>query len=183
MAGSIQAMWDWAVDRITNYQCAYTQSLEVYDTAPYGLRNMGYLDGKYWFDCASFVYFALIGGGFNVGDYYGGGHYAFNVTGMIATLPYLGFVSYSPTSVVWQAGDIVAKTRTHTEICYAPPSQTMGAHNTTRGVTINDFQSDKSYYDILFRIPDQPGPYPPGPTLPMPIWLIKRAIEISKGGV
>lgn len=186
MAGSVAAMWAWAVDRITNYSCAYTQSLEVSPGAPYGKRNMGYVDGKYWFDCASFVYFALIGGGFPAGDYYGSGHYAPNVTGLVGILPQMGFTSYPAASSTWQAGDILIKYRTHTEICYAPPSRTMGAHSTAGGVTINAGDSTKSYYDVLFRYEEGPGPDPPGPqpgpTVPMPIWLLKRAIEIQRGG-
>ena len=58
----------------------------------------------------------------------------------------------------------------------------MGAHNSSRGVTINDYQADINYYDVLLRYPrSEPGPTPPGPSLPMPIWLIKRAIENSRG--
>ena len=71
----------------------------------------------------------------------------------------------------------------HTEICYTPPTRTMGAHNTANGVSINSYETGTSYYNVLIRWTGSPGPVPPGPTQSMPIWLIKRAIDFSKGGM
>ena len=184
MAFSIQGMYDWAVQECQRSDVGYSQSY----------RNQQTVNGITYYDCSSFTFFACwLGGGLDVGAYgystnlsayHNGQANSWTVTPMINALSNTqGFQVFDPTTEPWQAGDILAKTRTHTEICYAPPRQTMGAHNTSRGVTINDFQTSLTYYDVLIRYTDQPGPTPPGPTLPMPIWLIKRAIENQKGGV
>lgn len=183
---NLQGMWDWAYDWTQRSDCAYDQSYRNYQRRP--------SDGKYCFDCSSFTFFALwLGGGLDVGylgynnnlaDYQAGRANAWNVTMMINSLTrYAGWETYSPQTETWQFGDILAKTRTHTEIFYAPQTYTMGAVNSTRGITITDYS--RQYYDVLLRWPGStPGPTPPpGPTLPMPIWLLKRAIENQKGGI
>ena len=190
MAFSIQGMYDWAVHECQRSDVAYSQSY----------RNQQTVNGITYYDCSSFVFFAMwLGGGLNVGqfgfstninDYHNGDANAWVVTSMVNTyLPQVAGFSYlDPTVESWHAGDILAKTNVprdsrHTEICYAPPTQTMGAHNTSRGVSINDFQTGTSYYNVLIRWTESPGPTPPGPTQEMPIWLIKRAIENQKGGI
>ena len=184
MAFSIQGMYDWAVRECQRTDVAYSQTY----------RNQQTVNGITYYDCSSFTFFACwLGGGLDVGAlgystdinaYHNGTANAWTVNSMIRTLAAVsGFQQFNPRYVSWEAGDILAKTNTHCEICYAPPRQTMGAHSTAGGVSINQYQSSIDYYDVLIRWTDAPGPIPPGPTLPMPIWLIKRAIEISKGGV
>ena len=182
----VNAFWSWAVNECTRGNVAYWQH--------YPERNQQTINGITYYDCSSFLFFACwLGGGLDVGalgynsnlsDYHNGSANAWNVTMMINSLTYAGFVQYDPRTEPWQAGDILAKTRTHTEICYAPPTQTMGAHSTAGGVSINNYQTGLNYYDVLLRWPGAtpPGPTPPGPTQPMPIWLIKRAIELQRGG-
>lgn len=181
---SIQGMYDWAVAMCSRSDVAYDQSYRNYQTRP--------SDGKICFDCSSFTFFACwLGGGLDVGAmgystdlslYQSGRANAWVVTSMIQKLTAADWQQYSPRTEAWRSGDILAKTRTHCEICYAPPRQTMGAHNSSRGVTINDYQTDINYYDVLLRYPgSEPGPTPPEPSLPMPIWLIKRSIENSRG--
>lgn len=186
MAFSIQGMYDWAVQECQRSDVGYW--------AHYPERNQQTINGITYYDCSSFVFFACwLGGGWdptpfgysnNISAYHNGTANAMTVTPLLNALQATaGFQSFDPQTEPWQAGDILIKARTHTEICYAPPSRTMGAHNPSRGVSINDFQTSLTYYDVLIRFTDQPGPTPPGPTLPMPIWLIKRAIENQKGGM
>ena len=181
---NLTGMYDWAVLECQRTDVAYSQTY----------RNQQTVNGITYYDCSSFTFFAMwLGGGLDVGAlgystnlsaYHNGTANAWTVTSMLRALSTLPEVQqYSPRDVTWQAGDILAKTRTHTEICYAPPRQTMGAHNTARGISINDFQTDVGYYDVLVRYTAEPGPIPPGPTQPMPSWLIKRAIELHKGGI
>lgn len=117
----------------------------------------------------------------NLADYQAGRANAWIVTGMINKLTADGWYQYDPRVETWQFGDILAKTRTHTEIFYQSPTYTMGAKNSASGITITDYI--RTYYDVLLRYPGPtpPGPTPPGPTLPMPIWLIKRGIEQQRG--
>ena len=181
---SVQGMYDWAVNECTRGNVAYNQQL----------RNQQTVNGITYYDCSSFLFFACwLGGGLNVGAlgystdldaYHQGRANAWVVTSMLRSLSYVsGFQQFDPRTEPWQAGDILAKTRTHCEICYAPPRQTMGAHSTAGGVSINPYQSSIDYYDVLVRYTDIPGPTPPGPSQPVPIWLIKRAFEIQKGGI
>lgn len=184
MPFDVTGMYNWAVTECNRTDVAYSQSY----------RNQQTVNGITYYDCSSFTFFACwLGGGLDVGslgystninDYHNGTANAWIVTSMINALSGLtGWETLDPKTVNWQAGDILAKTRTHCEICYAPPRQTMGAHNTASGVTINQYQTSLDYYDVLLRYTGSPGPTPPGPTLPMPVWLLKRAIENQKGGI
>ena len=179
----LTGMWNWAYSWTQRSDCAYDQSYRNYQTRP--------SDGKICFDCSSFTFFALwLGGGLDVGalgynnnlaDYQAGRANAWVVTSMINKLTADGWYQYDPRVETWQFGDILAKTRTHTEIFYQSPTYTMGAKNSASGITITDYS--RTYYDVLLRYPGPtpPGPTPPGPTLPMPIWLLKRGIEQQRG--
>ncbi len=186
---SLQGAYDWAVRECTRTDVAYSQAY----------RNQQTVNGITYYDCSSFIFFALwLGGGLDVGAlgfstnisaYHNGTANAWVVTSMVNTyLPQVqGFEQFDATQVTWQEGDILAKTNVpresrHTEMCYLPPRQTMGAHNTARGVSINNFQTSADYYNVLIRwTGGGPGPTPPGPSLPMPIWMLKRAYEIQRG--
>lgn len=176
-------MYQWAIQECNRTDVAYSQ---IY-------RNQMTVDGITYYDCSSFVFFACwLGGSMDIGalgfptdinKYHNREANAWTVNGMIRYLRlYGGFQEYAPASTTWFPGDILAKSNAHTEILYQPPKYTMGAHNTNDGVTIRT-QPDPNTYNILFRWADSPGPHPPGPTLPMPIWLIKRAINNQGGGL
>ena len=189
MAFSIRDAFDWAVTECRRTDVAYSQTY----------RNQQTVNGITYYDCSSFIFFALwLGGGLDVGAlgfptnlsaYHNGSANAWVVTSMVYTyLPQVqGFEQFDASAVSWQEGDILAKTNVprsdrHTEMCYAPPTQTMGAHNPSRGVSINDFQTGTNYYNILIRwTGGGPGPVPPGPTLPMPVWMMKRGQQIQRG--
>lgn len=191
MAFDLQAAYNWAVTECQRSDVAYSQSY----------RNQQTVNGITYYDCSSFIFFALwLGGGLDVGalgfstdinDYHQGRANAWVVTSMVNTyLPQVqGFEFYDAANTAWQAGDILAKTnvpreRRHTEMCYAPPTRTMGAHNTTDGVSINSGETGYNYYNVLIRYTGSPTPpTPPGPSQPVPIWLIKRAIELNRGGI
>ncbi len=190
MAFSLQGAYDWAVRECQRSDVGYSQAY----------RNQRTVNGITYYDCSSFMFFTLwLGGGLDVGalgfstdinDYHQGRANAWVVTSMVNTyLPQVqGFEFYDAASTAWQSGDILAKTnvireRRHTEMCYAPPTQTMGAHNTSSGVSINNYQTGYDYYNVLIRYTGSPTPpTPPGPSQPVPIWLIKRAREISTQG-
>ena len=176
----VNAFWAWAVNVCNSGTAAYWQHIPE--------RNQQTINGITYYDCSSFLFFACWqGGGLDVGalgynnninDYHNGTANAWNVTMMIRSLTYAGFVQYDPRTEPWQPGDILVKTRTHTEICYAAPTQTMGAHSPSGGVSINQFQTGTSYYDVLLRWPGATPPVPPPvPTQPMPIWLLKAAVD------
>lgn len=181
MPFSLRSMYDWAVQECSRTDLEYNQS--------YRNQQVNPNTGKICYDCSSFTFFACwLGGGLDVGafgystnisDYHTGIANAWTVTPMVTVLESLpGWQRLDPRVVQWQEGDILALTATHCEICYRPPTRTMGAHNPARGVSINDFETGYNYYDILLRYTGS-GPTPGGR---MPIWLIKRAIENQKGG-
>ena len=188
MAFSIQGMYDWSVRECSRTDVAYSQSY----------RNQQTVNGITYYDCSSFVFFAMwLGGGLDVGalgfstdinKYHNGDANAWVVTSMVNTyLPQVaGFEFYDASNTSWQAGDILAKTnvireRRHTEICYATPTRTMGAHNTANGVSINNYETGYNYYNVLIRYTGAPGPTPPGPSQGVPIWLLKRAYDLQRG--
>ena len=182
MAFSIQGMYDWSVYECNRTDVAYSQTY----------RNQQTVNGITYYDCSSFTFFAAwLGGGLDVGslgystninDYHNGTANAWTVNSMIRAIRSLtDWQQLDPQTDAWQEGDILAKTNTHCEICYLPPRQTMGAHSTAGGVSINQYQTSLSYYDVILRYVGTPGPHPPGPTLPMPAWMLKAAITNHKG--
>lgn len=182
---NLQGMFDWAVNMCNAANVGYSQTYRNYET----------VNGITYFDCSSFTFFALwLGGGFDVGhfgystnlsDYQNRLENAWIVTEMINCLQAAGWTRMDPEQVQWLPGDILAKTRTHTEICYSnSPLQTMGARNPNLPLAdqVSIHGASTGYYDVLLRYNAGPGPHPQ-PTQPMPIWLLKRAIEIQKGGI
>ena len=163
---SLQGMFDWAV--------AWCNAPNVeYYMSP-SRRNMREIDGVTFFDCSSFVFFAVwLGGGYDIGllgyptDLEGyktkegaDGYNAWTTGTMPYKLPKIGFVQLNPVETVWQPGDILvwhnSKTgEGHTEICYRTPRVTMGAHNSSREpedqVSINTWNTAIDYYETLWR--------------------------------
>lgn len=178
----LQGMFDWAV-----YWCN-KPNVEYWMSA--SRRNMREIDGITYFDCSSFVFFAVwLGGGYDIGqlgyptDLEGyktkqgaDGYNAWVVHTMTPKLPKIGFTRLNPNTEVWQPGDILSwyNSRTgngHTEICYARPRVTMGAHgrkNRTPAdmVSINNFNIQADYYQDLWRYSGETPVTPPEPPLP-----------------
>lgn len=190
---SLQGMMNWAAAMCNAPDVGYSQSYRNYQT----------VNGITYFDCSSFVFFAMwLGGGFPVGDYgystdlsayQNGTANAWTVTPLTTALSAAGWNRVSTDPANWLPGDILVKTRTHCEICYSAPTplMQMGAHGTGGGTTpladqVSIEPSYSGYYDQVWRDPTQPTPTPPDPGYrvhgPMPAWLLKRALEIQRGG-
>lgn len=177
----LQGMYDWAVRWCNKPHVEYHQGVSY--------RNMCEIDGITYFDCSSFVFFAIwLGGGYDVAqlgfpndlDGYRNnpgvdGHNAWWTGSMPKCLSLIGFKRYNPVEVLWEPGDILhwhnsRDGKGHTEICYAKPRITMGAHNRSSRtsddmVSINTWNSASDSYDNLFRYTGevQVTPYdPPG---------------------
>lgn len=179
---SLQGMFDWAVEWCNKPNVEYWMSASR--------RNMRTIDGITYFDCSSFVFFAVwLGGGYDIGslgyptdlEKYKtmegqDGYNAWVVHTMTPKLPKIGFTRYNPEMVAWQPGDILSwyNARTgegHTEICYATPRRTMGAHgrkNRTPDdmVSINTGNTKVGYYQDLWRFSGETPITPPDPPLP-----------------
>ena len=118
---SISDAYQWAIDKCNEANIGYSQQY----------RNQQTVDGITYYDCSSFVWYALKAGGFDVVSAYGS-QYPFVTANMEATLLALGFTRYDATSSPWSNGDIMWKTG-HCEIVYdATRYYTMGAHDADR---------------------------------------------------
>lgn len=182
---NLQGAYNWAISRCNMANQAYDQSYRNMQVRP--------SDQCTCFDCSSFTFFALwLGGSFdmgslgystNISDYTSipNTANAWTVYWMEYYLSSLGWTRYNIGEITPQAGDIVAKTEEHCEMVYAAsPLTLMGARSSqlplADQVSIHQV-SDLSWYDHIYRYGGTP-PQPGG----LPIWLIKRAIEIQKGG-
>lgn len=188
----LQGMYDWAVRWCKRPKVGYHQGVSY--------RNMCTINDITYFDCSSFVFFAVwLGGGYDIGqlgfptDLEGyrtnpgqGGHNAWWTGSMPTCLTKIGFTRLNPVENLWKPGDILhwhsSKAGTgHTEICYATPRVTMGAHNSHREladqVSINTWNSSADTYQNLYRYTGdvQEGPpYEPGPEIPSDPGYVER---------
>ena len=186
---NLQGMYDWAVAMCNAPNVGYSQLYRNYMT----------VNGITYFDCSSFVFFAMwLGGGLDVGalgystnlsDYKNGLANAWAVSGEAYALNLLGWQQVNVAQQYWEPGDILVRTRAHTEIVYSvSPYMSMGAHTDydSHGnpVPLADqvsIVSASSNWDQVWRDPNSPVPPvpPPFPRIhgPMPGWLLKRAKE------
>lgn len=191
MPFSLQGAYDWIEAKCNDPNVRYSQAYRNYIT----------VDGLTYFDCSSLIFFAFwLGGGLDVGalgysttlsDYQNGLANAWIVQTMEPTLISLGWVDVrTDLPSDWLPGDVLIKyTQWHTEMIYSgePNLMQMGARNSSLPgadqVSIHTLYTNT--YDRILRDPTQPaptpgpGPIPPGPTKPMPIWLIKRGKEVN----
>lgn len=152
------------------------------DAVPASWRDMSLHDGKRYCDCSSFVWYALLAGGWDLTSLYG--NWPFTTYTMGTVLTRAGFTLYDSSSVTWQRGDILvfpgdsSQGTGHTEISYNG-YYLMGAHNSylpfADQVSISNYQSSASSYPDLYRW--EGGSPQPGRRIP--VWLIKRALEGS----
>ena len=149
------------------------------DAVPASWRDMQPHDGKRYCDCSSFIWYALIAGGWDLPSLYG--NWPFTTYTMGNTLINAGFTKYDSSQVTWQRGDILvfpgdsSQGTGHTEMSYNG-YYLMGAHNSwlpfADQVSISNYQSSASSYPDLYRWEN--GPSPGGRRIP--VWLIKKAI-------
>lgn len=137
---SIQAAWQWAIDKCNDPNVGYSQTY----------RNQQTVDGITYYDCSSFIWYALVAGGFAVSGY------PFTTSDMMTTLLQLGF-TFVDINGLWVAGDIVWRDG-HCEMVYSGSTGygiTMGAHSANvplaDQVSINSNPSYASSYTYLLR--------------------------------
>lgn len=123
---SLDKAYQWAIKTCNASNVGYSQTY----------RDQKTVNGITYYDCSSFIWYALKAGGFNPASVTG--NYPFRTIGMPDYLPQLGFTQID-ISGEWKAGDIVLRTqgevpaapRGHTEMVYSGgigEGITMGAH-------------------------------------------------------
>ena len=121
---SIRTAYEWSILKCNDPNVGYSQQY----------RNEQMVDGITYYDCSSFVWFALLAGGFDVvaaynscyGGYYGN---AMTTAQMDTILTWLGFSRYDALNTPWADGDIMWRSG-HTEFVYnASMYYCMGAHS------------------------------------------------------
>lgn len=142
----IEQSYKWSVDTCNKPNVGYSQTY----------RNQQTVNGITYYDCSSFIWYALLNGGFDVVKANNGNNYPFTTFTMDGVLTRLGFKKI-PVSSNWLKGDILVRNNQygeHTEMVYSG-RVTMGAH--TDGVpladqvSINNFDSTPTTWDACYR--------------------------------
>lgn len=140
---NINIAYQWAINACNAPNIGYSQAY----------RNQQNVGGITYYDCSSFIYYALIAGGFALDP----SAWPFTTYTMGPLLSELGFVRYDPSTTPWVSGDILvvnSSSAQHTEMCYQG-YRTMGAH--TDGVpladqvSINSYNTTPSFFQDLYR--------------------------------
>lgn len=136
---SLSDFINWAVDKCNEANIGYSQDY----------RNQQTVGGVTYYDCSSFVNYALLAGGWSTPDY-APSHNAFTTYTMIPVLLDLGWEEV-PITGEWKQGDILWRQK-HTEIVYEggqATGRTMGAHSANyalaRQVSINTWWASPTY--------------------------------------
>lgn len=139
---SIQTAYEWAIEKCNAPNIGYSQANRMEKT----------VNGITYYDCSSFIWFALMAGGFDVVKANGGSTWAFTTGTMAKALKLLGFVKHATTQP-WLPGDILIRTG-HTEMAF-DSNHTMGAHSSKvpldQQVNINSNPSTAGLWLELWR--------------------------------
>ena len=139
---SIQTAYEWAIEKCNAPNIGYSQANRMEKT----------VNGITYYDCSSFIWFALKAGGFDVVKANGGSTWAFTTGTMANALRLLGFTKMG-TAQPWKSGDILIRTE-HTEMAF-DSNHTMGAHSgkvpLAQQVSINSNRSSASSWLELWR--------------------------------
>lgn len=139
---SIQTAYEWAIEKCNAPNIGYSQANRMGKT----------INGITYYDCSSFIWFALKAGGFDVVKANGGSTWAFTTGTMANALRLLGFTKMG-TAQPWKPGDILLRTG-HTEMAF-DGNHTMGAHSSKvpleQQVSINSNPSNASSWLELWR--------------------------------
>lgn len=143
---------------MANLSTAYTWAVNTCNAANVGYsqtyRAQKSVNGITYYDCSSFVWYALKAGGFDVGTK------VFATGTMGSVLEGIGFKKYSVgSSFVWKNGDIGWRSG-HTEICYSGGTQGsaifMGAHTSAaklaNQVSIGSSTGNANYANKSFTV-------------------------------
>lgn len=151
---SLSDFINWAIDKCNEDNIGYSQAY----------RNQQTVGGITYYDCSSFVNYALLAGGWSTPNY-ASSHNAFTTYTMIPVLLDLGWEEV-PITGEWKQGDILWR-QEHTEIVYEggqASGKTMGAHSSryalARQVSINTYTSSTTYprpvWQKLYRYTGNP---------------------------
>lgn len=118
----INAAYQWAIQKCNEANIGYSMDH----------RNQETIGGITYYDCSSFIWYALIAGGFDCVGANGGNTWPFTTYNMAQCLTALGFVEV-PLSGEWKPGDIGISngSHEHTEMVYRGGTGRgvcMGAH-------------------------------------------------------
>lgn len=109
----IQRAYNWAIETCARPNVGYSQKF----------RNQQTVQGITYYDCSSFIWYALKDGGFDVEGIWG--TWPFTTSTMGGVLRELGFTKYAST-VTWKPGDVLIRTG-HCEMAF-DETRSMGAH-------------------------------------------------------
>lgn len=139
---SIQSAYNWAIATCNADNVGYSQAY----------RNQRTVNGITYYDCSSFIWYALQDGGFDVVKSNGGSTWPFTTSNMATALKILGFTKRSVVQP-WTPGDILIRSG-HTEMAF-DYNHTMGAHSSKvaldQQVSINANPSSASDWTELWR--------------------------------
>lgn len=176
MANDITLAYQWAVDTCNAANVGYSQNY----------RNEKTVGGITYYDCSSFIWYALKAGGFPVETaYLAALGYAYSGNAITthnerAWLSALGFEQIDIMSK-WEAGDVVWRSG-HTEMVWAGREGegiTMGAHTANASlaeqVSINKTYTPASKWTSIWRYSEQ------GPVDPVKSWIYgNRWLSLSE---
>lgn len=144
---NLSGAYSWAVSKCNEANIGYSQTY----------RNEQTVNGITYYDCSSFIWYALLHNGFDCVSANGGSTWPFTTSSMPTVLPLLGFTQISDTGV-WKPMDIVLHPGVHTELVYSGGNAggiTMGAHNDSvpldRQVSINTYSITSGTYPQFWR--------------------------------
>lgn len=145
-AGNISNAYQWAIATCNRPDVGYSMAY----------RNQQVVNGITYYDCSSFIWYALKSAEFDVVGAYGGETWPFVTGTMGGVLLKLGFTSI-PVGNEWLPGDILVRNNSygeHTEMVYQG-RRTMGAHSSRYPlpdqVSINTTDSDPATWDACYR--------------------------------
>lgn len=153
---SINLAYQWAIQKCNDANVGYP------DLATHPeWRNQVTVDGITYYDCSSFIWYALIAGGFDCVAAHDGNTWPFVTSEMGTVLTRLGFHEVSRTGPIL-AGDIGVHNRGsaggHTEMCYTGGNGVgvfMGAHGHWRPladqVSINSYSTSGTDWEQIYR--------------------------------
>lgn len=138
--------YQWAINTCNNPNVGYSQAY----------RNQQTVNGITYYDCSSFINYAILAGGWSTPGYAPNNN-AFTTVTMGSVLLGLGAQDI-PVSDPWLPGDILLRNNSygqHTEMVYEG-RRTMGAHTNryplADQVSINDYDSNPSTWDKCYRL-------------------------------
>ena len=134
----ISGAYAWAIRKCNEANIGYSQQY----------RNEQTVNGITYYDCSSFIWYALLHNGFDCVAANWGSTWPFTTRSMPEVLQSLGYVQIDQNTL-WKPMDIVLTPGTHTELVYTGGSSqgiTMGAH--TDGIPLADQVSINTGYTV-----------------------------------